>query len=191
MKIVFASTNKGKIREVARLLAPHEILSLDDIDFHEDIVEDGNSFIENAFIKARRVFNAKGYPTIADDSGICVNALNGEPGIYSARYAGTGNDSDNNALLLERLRPYSDHSAKYVCALAAVLPNGQEASFIGELEGEIIFEYRGTGGFGYDPIFYLKEYGLTTAELSMEEKNKISHRGKAIMQFKDYLDKME
>ena len=184
MKIVFASTNKGKIKEVREILYPHEVLSLTDIGFFDEIIEDGNSFEENAMIKAKAVFARCHLLTIADDSGLCVYALDGAPGIYSARYANTHNDDDNNALLLKNLKGKENRNAKYVCALAAIYPNGREKVYIGELEGRIIDEYRGLNGFGYDPLFYVDSYQKTTAEMTPDEKNKISHRGIALRLFK-------
>lgn len=191
MEIVFASTNKGKIREVQKVLYPHIVKSLDDINFYDEIIEDGNSFEENALIKARTVFKKTGLLTLADDSGICVEALNGEPGIYSARYAKTRNDDDNNKLLIKNLQGISNRNAKYVCALAAIFPDGNEKVYIGEFHGKIIDQYRGNGGFGYDPIFYIESLGKTAAEISLEEKNLISHRGIALRMFKEDLDKQE
>lgn len=190
MKIVFASTNRDKIKEISKMLYPHEILSLDDIGFHDEIVENGESFYENALIKARTVYNFCHILTLADDSGICVEALNDEPGIYSARYSKSGQDNDNNELLLKNLKNVSNRKAKYVCALVAIGEFGEKC-FMGEMNGRIIDEYRGDGGFGYDPIFFLDDYGKTAAEISMEEKNKISHRGKALREFKSFMLRME
>ena len=129
--------------------------------------------------------------TLADDSGLCVEALDGAPGVYSARFSKTGLDEDNNTLLLEKLKNQKNRNAKYVCALVAIWPNGESKTYIGELKGKIIDDYRGNNGFGYDPLFYLEELGKTTAEIDMEEKNKISHRGLALKMFKEDLDKME
>lgn len=199
---VLASSNKNKIREFREILcerasellgveAPEiEILSLYDIGFTEEIIEDGATFEENAMIKAHAVAKVTHYPCIADDSGLEVDALNGAPGIYSARYAGEhGNDKANNALLLENLADKADRSASFVCAIACVLPDELERGhyFRGETEGIIIDEYRGEGGFGYDPLFLYEPMGKTFAELSGEEKNAISHRGKAIELFAEYL----
>lgn len=189
MKIVFASTNKGKIREIKEILSEYEVLSLEDISFNEDIIEDGNSFTENALIKARKVFNYSHMLTLADDSGLEVESLHNEPGIFSARYAGTHNDDDNNRLLLKNLDGIKNRKARYVCALAAILPDGTEKTYLGILEGEIIDDYRGSNGFGYDPLFYLPAYQKTSAEISREEKNKISHRGKALRLFLEDMKK--
>lgn len=195
MKIVLASRNKKKIAELQTLLGEYiegiEILSLDDVGIHGEIEEDGNSFTENALIKARAAAMS-GYVGIGDDSGLEVNALGGAPGIYSARYAGGhGDDAANNELLLKNLEDKSDRSARFVCALACVFPDGREdICVIGKAEGEIISEYRGEGGFGYDPLFYFPPLGKTFGELSAEEKNKISHRSDAIRKMAAELGKM-
>ncbi len=189
MELVLASRNKKKIAEVEVLLAHHipgvRILSLDDIGFVGDIVEDGTTFEENALIKARTAATACGgrYATLADDSGLSVDALGGAPGVYSARYAGEGhNDADNNALLLKNLAdiPADRRTARFVCTIALCLPDGREFTVDGETEGRIIDDARGEGGFGYDPYFYYPPFAKTFSELSADEKNAISHRGKAI-----------
>lgn len=185
MKIVLASRNKHKISELQALLGEYiediEILSLDDVGIYGEIEENGNSFAENALIKARCAA-ASGYIGVGDDSGLEVDALDGAPGIYSARYAGAhGDDAANNALLLENLRDAEDMSARFVCAIACVFPeDGREISVRGTAEGEILCEYRGVGGFGYDPLFYYPPLDKTFGELSAEEKNKVSHRSDAI-----------
>ena len=189
MKIVLASRNKHKIGELQALLEKYipdiEILSLDDVGFTEEIVEDGKDFCENAFIKARAAAST-GYIGLGDDSGLSVRALGGEPGIYSARYAGEhGDDAANNALLLKNLEDKEDRHAEFVCVIACVYPQNTEKGYFfeGKTEGVIIDEYRGEGGFGYDPLFYYEPFGKTFAEMSAEEKNSISHRGKAIELF--------
>ena len=186
MKIVLASRNKHKIEEWQATLKKYidgvEILSLDDVGIFEDIEEYGDSFEANALIKAR-VAAKSGYIGIGEDSGLEVTVLGGEPGIYSARYAGShGNDRANNELLLDKLKDKSDRSARFVCAIGCVYPEKEsfEETFRGETEGVIIDEYRGNGGFGYDPLFLYEPFGKTFAEMSGEEKNAISHRGKAI-----------
>ena len=186
MKVVLASQNKHKIAELQALLSKHipdiEILSLDDVGFEGEIVEDGKTFEENALIKAWAAASA-GYIGIGDDSGLSVRALGGEPGIYSARYAGEhGNDEANNRLLLERLSDKEDRHAEFVCVIACVFPDKPDYGLVcrGATEGIIIDEYRGKGGFGYDPLFFYEPFGKTFAEMSAEEKNSISHRGKAI-----------
>ena len=191
MKIVFASGNEHKVKEVRKILgecplaADFEILSLKDIGFDADIVEDGETFEENALIKARTVAKL-GYPCFADDSGLMVDALDGAPGIYSARYTGIhGTDEDNNALLLKNLEnvPDAERTARYACAIACAMPDGREFAVIDYCEGIILREYKGTGGFGYDPLLYVKEYNKTLAEVTPEEKHAISHRGKALRLF--------
>ena len=185
MKIVLASRNKKKIGELQTLLSEHiediEILSLDDVGICDEIEENGETFSENAVIKAS-VAATSGYIGIGDDSGLQVDALGGAPGIYSARYAGDhGNDAANNTLLLKNLEGVENRDARFVCAIACVFPDGREPiSVFGTAEGEIISEYRGDGGFGYDPLFYFPPLNKTFAELTAEEKNRISHRSCAI-----------
>lgn len=192
MKIVLASRNKKKIKELQTLLAEYidgiEILSLDDVGIYGEIEENGESFAENALIKASAAAKS-GYIGIGDDSGLEVYALGGAPGIYSARYAGEhGNDAANNTLLLKNLEGAENRSARFVCALACVFPDGSDPiSVFGTAEGEIISEYRGEGGFGYDPLFYFPPLDKTFAELTAEEKNKISHRSNAIKLFAEAL----
>ncbi len=185
MKIVLASRNKHKISELQALLSKYiediEILSLDDVGIYGEIDESGSNFTENAIIKARAAA-ASGYIGIGDDSGLSVRALGGEPGIYSARYAGEhGNDAANNALLLKKLTDKEDRYAEFVCTIAVVHPDREEPLVVeGRTGGVIIEEARGKGGFGYDPYFYYEPFGKTFAELTPEEKNSVSHRGKAI-----------
>ena len=193
MKIVLASRNKHKISEWQATLGKYiegvELLSLDDVGIYGEIEENGETFEDNAYLKALAAAKS-GYIGIGEDSGLSVNALGGAPGVYSARYAGEhGNDKANNALLLENLADKADRSASFVCAIACVLPDELERGhyFRGETEGIIIHEYRGEGGFGYDPLFLYEPMGKTFAELSGEEKNAISHRGKAIELFAEYL----
>ena len=197
MKIVLASRNKHKIEEWQATLGKYidgvEILSLDEVGIYGDIEENGATFAENALIKARAAAKS-GYIGVGEDSGLSVNALGGEPGIYSARYAGEhGNDKKNNALLLSKLSDKTDRSASFVCTIACVLPDDIEGGelFVGKTDGSIIDEYRGEGGFGYDPIFYIEDMGKTFAEMSGEEKNSISHRGKAIEMFAKGLEKLK
>ena len=200
MELILASRNKKKIREVEAILATHfpgiRILSLDDIGFEGDIEEDGTTFEENALIKARTALAASGnrIAAIADDSGLAVDALNGDPGVYSARYAGGhGDDAANNALLLKNLAhlPVEQRTARFVCCIALVYPDGREMTVRGETEGLIIDDARGDGGFGYDPYFYYQPFGKTFSELTAEEKNAISHRGKAIAKLAEKLEKFE
>ena len=196
MELILASRNKKKIKEMETILATHfpgiHILSLDDVGFEGDIEENGTTYEDNALIKARTAVEAGNhqYPAIADDSGLSVDALDGAPGVYSARYAGGhGDDAANNALLLKNLAhlPVSERTARFVCCIALVYPDGRELTVRGETEGHIIDEARGEGGFGYDPYFYYAPFGKTFSELSAEEKNAISHRGKAIAKLAEQL----
>ena len=185
MKIVLASRNRHKIAEIERVLKESGVndvtlLSLDDIGFEGEIVEDGEGFYDNAYIKASTVARL-GYIGVGDDSGLCVDALGGAPGVYSARYAGEhGDDAANNALLLKNLSDKEDRTARFVCAIACVFPDDVETAhvFRGEVEGKIIDEYRGEVGFGYDPLF-ISEKGCFGV-ISDEEKDSISHRGRAL-----------
>ena len=202
MKIVLASRNPKKIRELRQLLSELlsgvEVLSLDDVGIMGDIEEDGTTFEENALIKAR-VAAGSGYIGVADDSGLAVDALGGEPGVYSARYAAQNNfagdhdDDGNNQCLLYNLRnvPDEERGGAFVCAFACVFPDGREFVVRGEARGVILHEYHGEGGFGYDPLFYFPQFGKTFAEVTPEEKHSVSHRGKAIRAFakklKEYL----
>ena len=182
MKFVFASHNRGKIQEVQEILAPFGI-EIEPIpaDFPE-IEENGTSFEENAKIKARAVCQATGLPAVADDSGLTVDALDGFPGIHSARWAGPEvNDHDRNQLLLEKLLsvPEEQRGAQFVCVAACVFPDGRELAVRGQCRGTILGEEHGSGGFGYDPIFCVPEYGCTFGELASDVKNSISHRARA------------
>jgi len=182
--IVLATTNQGKAKEFAVLLQglSVEIETLKDYPEIGDIVEDGQTFKENALIKARTVAKATGKLAVADDSGLMVDALDGAPGIYSARFAGEDkNDAKNTAKLLALLQdtPQEARGAQFCCAIAIVLPDGREYTTEGICRGEIAFAPAGDGGFGYDPVFLVPQWGKTFAELTMSEKNAISHRGKA------------
>ena len=190
MKIIFATGNMGKMREIRAIMSDidAEVLSMKEADVYADVVEDGSTFMENAFIKARAVAalaKEKGLDAavVADDSGLVVDALGGEPGIYSARYLGEDTPYKiKNARIIERLDGVEDEkrSARFVCAMAIVFPDGSEDSFEATYEGRIGYEEKGPNGFGYDPIFYLPDRGLYSAELDPDEKNRISHRGKAL-----------
>ena len=196
-RILFATGNEGKMREIRMLLADLdvEVLSMKEAGIQTDIVENGTSFEENALIKARAVAACakEGDIVLADDSGLEVDYLNKEPGIYSARYLGEDTPySVKNAEIIRRLDgvPKEGRTARFVCAIAAALPEdigGGEKEFVvrGVVEGYIGWEERGTNGFGYDPIFYVDEYGCSTAELDSETKNRISHRGKALRACKE------
>ncbi len=183
MKLIIASNNKHKIKEIKKILGDRfdPILSLDEAGIVHETVEDGKSFLENACKKAREIAEISGAAAIADDSGICVDALNGAPGIYSARFAGThGNDADNNALLLKKLEGVSNRGAHYTAAIALVYANGKEVCAEGYMYGDILTYEIGDGGFGYDPLFVPRGYTCTVAQLSADEKNEISHRARAL-----------
>ena len=193
MKMVLASRNRHKIGELEALLSAYvdgiEILSLDEVGIMGEIEEDGTTFEENALIKARAAA-ASGYIGLGDDSGLTVRALGGAPSIYSARYAGEhGNDAENNALLLKNMEGVTDRYAEFVCVIACVLPSGEEFFVRGAARGEILSEYHGEGGFGYDPLFLVPKMGKTFAEMSAEEKNAVSHRGNAVALFAEELKK--
>ncbi len=183
MKLIIASNNKHKIREIKEILGAkfEEIVSLREAGIDHETVEDGTTFAENAYKKAREIAELSGMPALADDSGISVDALGGEPGVYSARYSGEhGNDEENNALVLKKLEGKSDRGAHYTCAMSLVYPDGTHIFSEGYLYGEITDNPRGTGGFGYDPLFVITGESRTVAEMSEEEKNAVSHRARAL-----------
>ena len=191
-RLIFATGNQDKMREIREILAGDdvEVLSLKDLDLDVDIVEDGSTFEENAAIKAKTICKMTGEIVLADDSGLEIDYLNKEPGIYSARYMGENTSYvEKNANLIGRLEgvPDEKRTARFVCAIAAAFPDGSVRIVRGTMEGRIGYEAKGENGFGYDPIFYLPEYGCTSAELSREEKNRISHRGKALRAMKEEL----
>ena len=193
-KIVFAKGNAGKMREIREILADMdlEVVSMAEIGADIEIEENGATFEENAVIKARAVGKVCGEIVLADDSGLEVDHLNREPGIYSARYMGEDTTySIKNASIIQRLEgvPREERTARFVCAIEAVFPDGEEVVTHGEIEGWIDYEEKGSNGFGYDPIFSVPEFGRTTAELSDEEKNSVSHRGRALRKMKDELRK--
>jgi len=194
MKILLATGNKNKIREFRGLISGLgvEVASLDDYPGLALPPEDGDTFIKNALMKARFSAHVSGLPTLADDSGLVVDALGGRPGVYSARYAGAGAaDRDNIQKLLNEMTGIDEEkrTARFVCFLAYVEPGGIEKTFSAALEGVIAKEPSGEGGFGYDPVFYIPGKGLTAAWLSMEEKNNISHRGKALRSFIEWFSR--
>ena len=191
-RLIFATGNQNKMREIREILAdlPVEILSMKEAGIEADIVEDGKTFEENAIIKAKTIMELTGELVLADDSGLEIDYLNKEPGIYSARYMGEDTSYHiKNANLIQRLDgvPDEQRTARFVCAIAAAFPDGRVETVRGTMEGRIGYEEKGANGFGYDPIFFLPEYGCTSAELSMEEKNKISHRGKDLQAIKEEL----
>ena len=192
--MIFATGNENKMKEIREILGalPLEILSMKEAGVSADIVEDGKTFEENAQIKARAICKLAGEMVLADDSGLEIDYLNKEPGIYSARYMGEDTSYHiKNKSLIDRLEgvPDEKRTARFVCAIAAVFPDGKELVVRGTVEGIIGYEEKGENGFGYDPIFYLPERGCTTAELPPEEKNSISHRGNALRLMKELLER--
>ncbi len=189
MKILIASHNKHKLCEMARILEPmgYEVVTDRDIGIElSDVEENGTTFLENARIKAKAGCEESGLPCIADDSGLCVDALGGEPGVYSARYCGVhGNDAANNEKLLLNLKDVQDEkrTARFVCAICVCFPDGSEITAEGNCEGKIGYEYRGNNGFGYDPLFMVGDKSF--AEFTAEEKDAVSHRGNALKALKE------
>lgn len=191
-RIIFATGNSGKMKEIREILSDLnvEVVSMKEAGITADIVEDGATFEENAVIKARAIMEITNEIVLADDSGLEIDYLNKEPGIYSARYMGEDTSYRiKNKNLIDRLEgvPDAKRTARFVCAVAAAFPGGEVVTVRGTIEGIIGYEERGENGFGYDPIFYVPEYGCSTAELPLEEKNKISHRGKALRKMKKEL----
>lgn len=194
--IVFATNNEGKINEIRNIMADtgRQVMSMKEAGILVDPEENGSTYEENALIKARAAAGLVNCIVMADDSGLEVDYLNKEPGIYSARYLGEDTSYRiKNQTIIERLADAAGEarSARFVCAIAAILPSGRELVTRAALEGRIGYEEKGSNGFGYDPIFYLPEYRKTTAELSEDEKNSISHRGKALQRMKEELEKHE
>ena len=191
MKIIIATHNKHKLAEMARILEPmgYEVVTDRDLGIElTDVEENGKTFLENARIKAEAGCRESGLPCIADDSGLCVDALGGEPGVYSARYSGEhGNDAANNEKLLNNLKDVPDEkrTARFVCSICVSFPNGNEVTAEGACEGKIGYEYRGSNGFGYDPLFMVGEKSF--AEFTAEEKDAVSHRGNALKKLKELL----
>mgnify|MGYP000292607741 CR=1 FL=1 len=193
-KLIFATGNEGKMKEIREILGDldYEILSMKEAGVNVDIVEDGTTFEENAIIKAKTVMEATGSIVLADDSGLEIDYLNKEPGVYSARYMGENTSYRiKNQIILDRLHGVPDivRSARFVCVIAAAFPDGTIETRRATIEGRIAQEPAGENGFGYDPIFYLPERGMSTAELSPEDKNSISHRGNALRKMKALLEK--
>ncbi len=191
-KLLVATRNKGKMKEIEALLdgLVDKVFSVSDFSKLPETVEDGVTFSENAIKKARDAFNATGLPVIADDSGLVVESLNGRPGVFSARFAGTNADDFlNNKKLLDELKlvPQTSRKAAFICSLAYISEEGREIIFEGMLSGNITDHPKGENGFGYDPLFLVDGYQQTMAELSIEEKNRISHRAQALNAFREYL----
>lgn len=199
MKIIVATENEHKMHEIREILAGSgaDLFSLHDLGIKAEAEETGRIFAENAEIKAREIYKKilkkTGEPALvlADDSGLCIDALNGAPGVYSARFMGHDTPyTEKNTALLEQLKDVPDEKrgAQFVCDICAILPNGTALHAVGVMPGQIAHEIAGVNGFGYDPIFYLPEYGKTSAELSEEEKNRISHRGNALRTMRELLE---
>ncbi len=191
--MIFATGNMGKMKEIKAILGDigEEILSMKEAGIDMDIVEDGNTFEENAIIKAKAVMERTGKLALADDSGLEIDALNKEPGIYSARYMGEDTPYEiKNSNLIERMKGVKgkDRSARFVCVIAAAFPDGEIITTRGTIEGVIAEEPAGENGFGYDPIVYVPEYGMTTGQMDPDAKNAISHRGKALTAMKKILE---
>ena len=189
-KLCLASGNKHKIKEIAEMLPEYEVIGYKDLGEDFEIVEDGKTFYENALIKAKTVAEKFNIPCLADDSGICVDVLNGEPGIYSARYAGDGDDTHNNNLLLKNLEGETNRKAKFVCCMVYYTPNGEIVTATGETHGEILLSPQGENGFGYDPIFFSYDLNKCMGVASAEEKNSVSHRYRAIVGIKEKLNRV-
>ncbi len=194
--IIFATGNQEKMKEIRMILADIgiPILSMKEAGITADIVENGKTFEENAIIKAKTIMELTGDMALADDSGLEIDYLNGEPGIYSARYMGEDTSYDiKNRSLIERLEgvPEEKRTARFVCSIACALPDGRILTSRGTMEGHIGYEIKGSNGFGYDPIFYLPEFGCTSAELSPDQKNEVSHRGKALREMRRKLEELK
>ena len=191
MKVILASQNQHKLVELSAILSQlgFEIALESEYGLHVDVDETGTTFEENSLLKAEAVMKASGMPVLADDSGLMVDALDGAPGVYSARYGHKSSDAERIAYLLENLKdvPAEKRTAKFVCVITCLWPDGRRIVARGECPGQILFAPKGTGGFGYDPVFYLPELEKTYAELASEEKNAISHRGNALKILKEEL----
>lgn len=192
-EIVFASHNEGKIKEIKKLLAPYgiKVKSALDMDL-PDVEETGETFEENSLLKSRTIAKLVNKPCLADDSGLCVDALNGAPGVYSARYAPNRDfDKGMEKLLAEMEKsPNKSRNAHFSCVISLAWPDGQYKVFAGQVDGKIAFHKMGVGGFGYDPLFVPEGFTCSFAQMSQEEKNKISHRGRAVEKLKDFLNNL-
>lgn len=186
MKLILATNNEHKVREMREILGDHftEMITLKEANIDHETVEDGLTFRENALKKAREITEITGLPALADDSGLCVVALDGMPGVFSARYASTddnnASDQANRDLLLKNMEGITDRRAYFACAIALTMPDGTSYETEGKFWGEIGFEEKGENGFGYDSLFFVPEFNMTSAEMSPEQKNSMSHRGEAL-----------
>ena len=191
MRFVLATNNQGKVREMSDILSRFgiEVVTPRELGIAMEVEETGTTFAENAMLKAKAICKAANLPAIADDSGLCVDALNGGPGVYSARYGGEGlDDKGRYQLLLNNMRGQTTRAAHFACAIACAFPNGKTLTAEGRCNGTIAFAPMGEGGFGYDPVFFVPEKAKTFSQLTAEEKNEISHRGKAL---EDFAKKLE
>ena len=193
-KLIVATKNSGKLKEIREILGslPYEVISMEDAGITDDIEETGSTFEENALIKAGEIHKKTGQMVMADDSGLEVDYLNGAPGIYSSRFAGEGaTDEDKNNKLLELLKdvPVPNRTARFVCVIAVVFPDGTHFTVRGTCEGYIGHKPEGSNGFGYDPLFYIPRFNMTTAQMSSDKKHEISHRGKALRMMVEELKK--
>ncbi|MBR7100271.1 MAG: XTP/dITP diphosphatase [Clostridia bacterium] len=189
--LVIASGNQHKIQEISQIFPEYNVISQREMGFNGDVEETGATFLENAIIKAQTVCNSLNMPILADDSGLCVNALGGEPGVFSARYAGEhGNDAKNREHLLKNLQGIEDRSAYFECAMALVIPNHPPVTVSGRTYGKILEAECGAGGFGYDPIFFSDDLQKSFGEATSQEKNGVSHRFRALMQLKELLNEV-
>ena len=186
--LVIASGNRHKIQEISQIFPEYNVISQREVGFNGDVEETGATFLENAVIKAQAVCNSLNMPVLADDSGLCVNALGGKPGVFSARYAGEhGNDAKNREHLLKNLQGIEDRSAYFECAMALVIPNQPPVTVSGRTYGKILEAECGAGGFGYDPIFFSDDLQKSFGEATSQEKNGVSHRFRALMQLRELL----
>ena len=190
MRLIFASNNAGKLRELREILPDMDIISQREAGIELEVEETGTTFAENSYLKAIAVTRLTGIPAVADDSGLCVDALNGEPGVYSARYSGSHEHTDRERYeyLLKKLEGVSDRRARFVCAVCCTMPNGDVLRTEGRCPGEILHAPAGSNGFGYDPVFRPDGFECSMAELTQQEKNAISHRGKAMREFRSVLE---
>lgn len=193
-KLIVATKNNGKLKEIREILGglPYDVVSMEDAGITDDIEETGSTFEENALIKAKEIHHKTGQMVMADDSGLEVDYLNGAPGIYSSRFAGEGaTDGDKNNKLLELLKdvPVPNRTARFVCVIAVVFPDGTHFTVRGTCEGYIGHKPEGNNGFGYDPLFYIPRFNMTTAQMTSEKKHEISHRGKALRMMVEELKK--
>lgn len=193
MKLILATQNKNKVLELKRLLVAYpqyEVVSLSDLDIQDDIEETGTTFVSNAYLKAQHIYNLTSHACLADDSGIEIEALNNEPGVYSARYLGEKTSYEiKNQSILERLINQKNRNARFVSVVCLFLSENEVVTFEGIMQGSIGFESRGNNGFGYDPIFVPEGYDISFAQMDMDTKNQLSHRGQALRKAVEYLEK--